>query len=332
MPTVPTYYTIVNAPFFPGLVGLLNSLRLSGNEGELVVLDRGLTDEQRTRLEPHVRLVRLPAESTPHPTLLKPFPRALEPEGVIVLVDSDMLVVQSLDWVVERAEAGAICLFPDPIPDRWFPEWEDALALRRPLRRQAYLNAGFVALSVERWPGVLARWWELCAAIPPGQVFSSQEAPFWAGDQDALNAYLSSELPEDAIEQLPAAGEAYPEQALRVRIVDARTLACELDGEPVSILHHSLGPKVWQPYGWLRLREDAYVQLLPRLLFGADVPLRLDPAEVPYRLRPGRGPHAVRAALDTVHGGIRGAVNATPPPVRARLVAARNRLVRPLGG
>src|SRR3954447_2697181 len=71
VPTVPTFYTIANAPFFPGLVGLLNSLRLSGNEGELVVLDRGLTAEQRARLEPHVRLVQLTEESTPHPTLLK---------------------------------------------------------------------------------------------------------------------------------------------------------------------------------------------------------------------------------------------------------------------
>jgi hypothetical protein len=332
VPTVPTYYTIATAPFFPGLVALLNSLRLSGNKGELVVLDRGLSDAQRRRLEPHARLVQLPVEAASRPELLKPFPRMLEPEGVIVLVDSDMLVVRSLEWVAERAEAGAICLFPDPIPDRWFAEWEQILALRRPLRRRPYLNSGFVALSVERWPGMLDRWWELCAAIPPDQPRTSQEAPFWAADQDALNAYLSSELPDDAVEQLPAGGEAYPEEALQVRVVDARTLACELDGEPVSVLHHSLGPKVWQPYGWVRLREDAYVQLLPRVLFGEDVPLRLDPAEVPFRLRPGRGPDAARTALDTVHGGLRGAVNAMPPAVRERLVAARNRLLHPLGG
>ena len=332
MPTDPTYYTIANAPFFPGLVGLLNSLRLSGNEGELVVLDCGLTDEQRTRLEPHARLMQQPAESRPHPALLKPFAQALEPEGVIVLIDSDMLAVRSLDWVVERAEAGTICLFPDPIPDRWFAEWEETLALRRPLRRRPYLNAGFVAFSVERWPDLLARWWELCAVIPPEEPYSSQEALFWAADQDALNAYLSSEIPDDAVEQLPAGGEAYPEEALRVQVVDAQTLTCELDGEPVSILHHSLGPKVWQRYGWLRLRADAYVQLLPRVLFAVDVPLRLDPSEVPFRLRPGRGPRSTRAALDTVHGGIRGIVNATPGPVRTRLIAARNRLVRPLGG
>jgi hypothetical protein len=206
------------------------------------------------------------------------------------------------------------------------------LALRGPLRRRPYLNSGFVALSVERRPDLLDRWWELCAALPGDQLRTSQEAPFWAADQDALNASLSSELPDDAVDQLPVSGEAYPEQALRVRVVNARTLDCELDGEPVSIVHHSLGPKVWQPYGWVRLRNDAYVQLLPRLLFGEDVPLRLDPAEVPFRLRPGPGPHSVRATLDTVHGGIRGAVNATPGPVRARLVAARNRLVRPLGG
>ena len=56
MPTDSTYYTIANAPFFPGLVALLNSLRLSGNAGELVVLDRGLEEEQRELLEPHAPL------------------------------------------------------------------------------------------------------------------------------------------------------------------------------------------------------------------------------------------------------------------------------------
>jgi hypothetical protein len=332
VPTVPTYYTIANAPFFPGLVALLNSLRLSGNTGELVVLDRGLDDGQRARLEPHARVVQLPEEATPHPAMLKPFAQAFDPRGVVVMVDSDMLVVRSLDPVATRAEAGSVCLFRDPIGDRWFAEWAEILPLRSPLRREPYQNAGFVAFSVDRHPGLLARWWELCAHVPNSQLYTDPSAPFWAADQDALNALLSSELPTDAVEELPVEGEAYPEQLLRVRVLDERSLACELDGEPVTILHHSLGPKVWQRHGWLRLRNDAYVRLLPRLLFGDDVPLRLEPHEVPYRLRSGAGPNAARAALDGVHGGIRGAAHATPAPLYRRLVSLRDRLARPLGG
>jgi hypothetical protein len=85
-----------------------------------------------------------------------------------------------------------------------------------------------------------------------------------------------------------------------VRIADARTLACSLDGEPVTILHYSLGRKAWQPDAWLRLREDAYVRLLPRLLFADDVPLRLAPKDVPFWLRPGRAARLFVRGVGTV--------------------------------
>ena len=332
VPTDPTYYTIATAPFFPGLVALLNSLRLSGNAGELVVLDRGLEAGQRARLEPHAQVVELPPDAATNPILLKAYPQAFDPSGVIVIVDSDMLVVAPLDAIARRAADGSICVFPDPIRDRWFPEWAEALELRAPLRRQTYVNSGFVAFSFDLRPDLLTRWWELCARVPTAEVRSDERSPFWAGDQDALNALLSSELPEDAVEVLPVEGQAHPEQLLRVRVLDERTLECELDGQAVSILHHSLGPKAWQRLGWLRLRNDAYVRLLPRLLFGDDVTLQLDPAEVPFRLRPGSTPAALRRTLDAAHGGARAAVYATPPPLRRGLVGLRNRLFRPLGG
>ena len=332
VPTDSTYYTIANAPFFPGLVALLNSLRLSGNRGELVVLDRGLEEEQRELLAPHATVVQLPDEHVGHPALLKPYAQALDPKGVVILLDSDMMVVRSLDWIVEQAAAGRICLFPDPIPDRWFAEWADTLELSAPLRRGTYLNAGFVAFDVERWPSLLSRWWELCAKIPADQLYTDQAVPFWAADQDALNALLFSELPEEAVEELPVHGEAFPEQLLRVRVQDPWTLASELDGEPTTILHYSLGPKAWQRFGWLRLRNDAYVRLLPRVLFADDVTIRLDPRGLPFRLRSGFAPNAVRNSLDVVHRSARATAHATPAPVRARLIAFRNRFFHPLGG
>ena len=315
MPTDPTYYTIANAPFFPGLVALLNSLRLSGNEGELVVLDRGLEPGQRARLEPHARVVDLSREAAGHPTLQKPYPQVFEPSGVIVIVDSDMAVVRSLDPIVERAGAGRICVFPDPIPDRWFAEWAEALGLREPLRRETYVNAGFVAFSVEHWPDLLARWWELCAPHPVGGVHErAGRALLGRRPGRPQRAPLERGSPGGA-EELPVTGEAYPEQQLRVRVKDARSLQCELDGEPVTILHHSLGPKVWQRHGWLRLRTDAYVRLLPRLWFADDVPLRLDEGEVPFRLRHGAAPRAVRSTLDAAHGGVRAVVACDSRPV-----------------
>ena len=108
-------------------MALLNSLRLSGNDGELVILDRGLEHDQRARLEPFARIVEVPAEREGHPAILKPFAHLFDPKGVVVILDSDMLVVRDLGWVIERAAAGGICLVPDPIPDRWRPEWADEL-------------------------------------------------------------------------------------------------------------------------------------------------------------------------------------------------------------
>ena len=58
-----TYYTITDEPFFVGTVALLNSLRLTGHEGEFVALDCGLTPTQQRRLAQHARVVPAQRES-----------------------------------------------------------------------------------------------------------------------------------------------------------------------------------------------------------------------------------------------------------------------------
>jgi hypothetical protein len=113
-------------------------------------------------------------------------------------------------------------------------------------------------------------------------------------------------------------------------VVDARTLRCELRGEPISILHYSLAPKAWQRRAMVRLRDDAYVRLLPRLLFGDDVAVRLEPKSVPVWLRPGARGRALVRGADLAHGGVRGAVHALPGPVRDRALALRNVVFRRL--
>ena len=332
MGTDATFYTIADAGFFPGLVALLNSLRLTGNSAELVALDRGLTTAQRRMLEGHVSLVELPEAPAGSPILLKPYPGPLGASGTIVVIDSDMIVTRSLAEIVALAEAGRICAFPDPLPHRgrWFAEWEQTLELRAPLRRRTYLNAGFLALSTDHWPDLLTRGWELCERVPREQFFGRFEQPFWAGDQDVLNAILSSEIPEEALAELPPDGEAYPEELLEAVVVDERTLRCELRGQPISILHYSLAPKAWQRKALVRLRDDAYVRLLPRLLFEDDVAVRLEPKSVPVWLRPGVRARALVRGADLAHGGVRGAVHALPGPVRDRALALRNAVFRRL--
>lgn len=334
VPTDPTYYTIANAPFFPGVVALLNSLRLTGNSGELAVLDVGLTAQQRQVLEGHVRLHTLPPGAETTPFLAKPFPHLLEDRGTIVIIDADVIVTRHLGDIVELADAGAICVYPDhpEAQDRWFAEWEEVFALREPLRRGRYMGAGFVALSLDRWRPFLRRWWEASERIPEGRHFARErEQPFWAGDQDALNALLLSEVRPDEIEAL-AEGEAVLWDSLpEVEVVDERTLACRHDGRPTALLHYSYRPKPWQPRAWIRVTDDAFVRLLPRVLFADDVEIRLDPSQVPLWVRPGPAARVVVEILDLAHRAAKTAINAPPAPVRRRLLALRNELVYRLG-
>ncbi|MGH9892863.1 MAG: hypothetical protein ACREA0_12910, partial [bacterium] len=90
------FFTICTASYFPGTVAMLNSLRLTGNRGEIVILDRGLVPWQRRVLEQHATVVDIPATSSGHPTRLKAYPHLFGYTGLIVFIDSDMIVTRSL--------------------------------------------------------------------------------------------------------------------------------------------------------------------------------------------------------------------------------------------
>lgn len=79
-----------------------------------------------------------------------------------------------------------------------------------------------------------------------------------------------------------------------------------------SILY-SMRPKPWEDRAWLRVRRDAYVRLMPRLLFADDVPIRLSAADLPVWLRPSLAAGLARAAIDRAHG----VASRMPGPVRA---------------
>ena len=337
-----TFYTIANARYFPGLVALLNSLRLTGHDQELVVLDEGLTPEQRARLDPLVRLVELPEERLGHPALAKPYPHLLDPTGVVTLIDSDIIVTRSLapalaDAAPERSRRTGTTRTTEW---RWFAEWEEDVQLSGPPRRQTYVNAGFVAFSQERWPAFLTRWREACARIPldrfgvaprwQPRVTAIEREPFWAGDQDALNAILMAEIARRHSRSSPSTRS--PTGSTRWRSSTGQTLACLYRGKPASLLHFSLAPKPWAPNGWKRVRRNAYVELLPRLLFARRPALRLDPQEVVplASSRPGRNPHARRPRwAEPRPGGHRASLawrRARSAPVRT---AAAPRAARP---
>jgi hypothetical protein len=316
-PPAVTYYTVANHRFFLGTVALLNSLHLTGNAGEVVVVDAGLTQSERDLLSAHATVLAPPRQIDVHPVVMKTYAYLSQRSGPVVVIDSDMIVTGSLDHVLALAREGKICAYPDvpALQSRWFSEWETTLQLRSPLRPDIYVNSGFVALSTDHWPDLLERWWEVCELIPPHAMWGSR-SPFNSPDQDALNALLMSEIPREAVSLLPVSEETFGGHAT---VEDFDTLTCTSEGRPTKILHFLDSPKPWEHSGWLRLAATDYVRLMRRLLFATDVPLRLDPDQVPLWLRPSRRGELTLRGLGAANRSLVRAAYEVPEPLRDRL-------------
>ena len=270
------------------------------------------------------QILTLPAELRGlHPWFAKTTGDLFWSSGILVALDADIIVTSPLDDLTEQAAAGRIAVNPDHdmTRERQFPEWVTTFELRDPLRPQRYVHAGAFALSLDHWPHLLKRWRRACFSLPaewPGQGFLG---PFGLGDQDALNALLMSEVPQEAI-WIGSEGSTVHADAFReVEVVDARSLTCRYRGGTPVVLHYGLSPKAWEPSGWRRVRaDDAYLLLLRRLFFGRDARVRIESREVPIWLRP-RG--IGRAAASVI-----GAVNFVRFDLRHKAMVFRNRLFR----
>lgn len=304
------FYAVADSRFFVGAVALINSLRLTGNAVDVVILDHGLTADERRFLERGCTVVSPPGGLAGNPLLLKPFPHVLGPTGIVAVIDSDVIVTEDLGWVLEKAAEGRICAFPDYDHRRFVPDWPEAFGLEGGLRRQTYVSSGFVVFSVERWPHLLERWWQLSTMIPAWGTRaggSRYEDPYWDGDQDALNAVLMSETPPEALFELPR--KLVPStlrELRRTRIVELRSAACTHRGRRCLMLHKGGSPKPWERGAALNVRRNAFTRLLPRVLSAPDVALPLPPESVPIWLRRSRGSRAVLSGLGAANGLTRG--------------------------
>jgi len=281
-----TFFTTCDATYFPGLVALLNSLRLMGHSDELVVADCGLFGWQRDLLERYCTIFDLPDLLVSNPTQLKAFPSLVDRPGVSVLIDCDIIVCRSLSEIIRQAGCGQICAYPDPEQDRWFAEWTDIFGLHLPLRRQPYVCSGLVAFARYSWPKLLGHWWELCGRIGTEPTYKEgvSNTPTSQSDQDALNALLMSECPATAIALQPPGEQIMRWEFRSLQIIDAGTLRCHSAlGEP-RILHACLGRKPWLRHG---VRRNAYFELLRRLISAPDIALKVPKERLPLWLRPG---------------------------------------------
>jgi hypothetical protein len=278
-----SFYTVADSDFAIGAIALLNALRILGHSEEMVVLDCGLSDSQRSLLEPHATLVdgppgRFPALAKWHATLA-------EPADVMVVFDADVFPVRSLQPLIDLAARGHVVVFRDRV-SRFFPEWSTELRLGE-LKRRPSANAGFVALPREPGIALVRRMDALMDRVDVDRtlfVYSDDyrdDYPYLCGDQDVMNAVFCSSAIED--DELVVLGAELMSSARAwggfdgLEVVDARTLECRLpNGESPYVLHH------WGPKPWLEpVPKTPFTVLLSRLLFADDVRIRIDPADVP---------------------------------------------------
>ena len=171
--------TLADARFYLGLVALLNSLHLTGHSDvPVVVLDGGLTPDQRATVEPFATLKHRPHGAKTVTALAKVDVASLELPGVVLVIDADCIVTGSLRDVFRLAAAGRICAVRDdaaPGFERRFEDWERLFELRSQVRQGGtYVNAGALCLSNDHWPHLLSRWAEITQRLPPGRYLQGR--------------------------------------------------------------------------------------------------------------------------------------------------------------
>jgi hypothetical protein len=324
-----TYVTIADENFFVGAVALINSLRLTGNDGRIVVLDAGLTERQRRTLAEACDVCDPPVSKTGvFVVFLKPAVCLLGLTGTVVLVDSDVIVTRRFSPILDQAAAGKICVIgSEANPNRRFPDaWRASLGLRSPVRVQGYMGAGLIALDIDRWGDFMQRWLELCELVPPERSDlpfelpweDVQDNPFSYPEMDVMNALFMSEVPSESIVDLGLQASPGPPDNDMVRILDRSKLRCLNGSEEPYVLHYWNRPKAWLRGARPHLAFDAYVELMARLLSADDVPVRVDAQELPIWLRDELVGKFVRRAPRRARRVVRRVVGVLPEPLKRR--------------
>jgi hypothetical protein len=286
------FYCMSSELYFPGAVGLVNSLRLAGHDAPIYLLDLGLEPEHRRLLAAEAEILDGPADVPPY--LLKTVGPRARPARTMVLIDVDMVVTRTLAKPIETAAAGRVVAVAENA-DRHVPEWGELLDLG-PTRHGPYVSSGLVILGGDAGARVLELWDANLGAVEYERSWFGRDEPGYAWrflDQDVLNAVVHSAIPEHALVALDQ--RLAPHQPYRgLRMRDERTLRCAYaDGAEPYVLHQYLGKPWIDP-----MYHGIYSRALSRLWLEPDVAVRMPPEEVPFRMRRGTAALAARKAVD----------------------------------
>jgi hypothetical protein len=306
-------YTIANERFFPGLIGLVSSLRVNGHVGPIVVLDSGLTSAQVRTLSTATTMIQSPHDMSSF--YLKPYGPLEHPDDVMLLIDADMLCVRPLDEIVERVRLGSIVAVEDigrpGYSDAIWQQWQNRLQLGK-LEPGVYANGGFFALPKELGTAFFTTFAQCLDRVDPSETHIDAdgldvELPFFWLDQDVANAVLASSPFREHTVILPyhCAPHA-PFLGMKV----AGNLSCVDDkGNRPVFLHHALQKPWLEP-----LPSNAYTELLVAYIHHPAAPA-FDERELPLFLRSGRAAacaRTMRAARGQVRARVRGKLGLRP--------------------
>ena len=314
------FYTIADSKFFLGAVALLNSLRRVGEQAPLVVVDCGLTPEQRDRLA--TRAVVVPPHADFHPLLQKATGPLAYPAETMIFIDADIVITRPLDPVVEEVKAGRVVAFEDiGNPRRFFAEWS-SLGLGA-AHRHPYVNAGFFAFTWETARDFLPLLVEQQSVVDLARTHigdGSPSDPLFYLDQDLLNAILCTRF-DGSTARLEARLAPFPPFAGVELTGSGRTLCTYADGVAPFALHH-IYRKPWLA----PLEPNAYSKLFTALVTDRHACLPIDSRELPLRLsnRPLARVDRWRASVQhTAHRHLRGKLHIRPriARLRARIAA-----------
>ncbi|HEX5194071.1 MAG TPA: hypothetical protein VFW09_14815 [Solirubrobacteraceae bacterium] len=309
------YYTVANAPYFLGTVALLNSLRRVGEDGALVVVDCGLTEEQRELLSTRATVV--DSEPGLHPLLQKARGPYANPAKVMVFIDADILVTRALDPIARHAQTGRVVVFEDyGNPDRHFTEWS-SLGLGQ-VPRRPYVNSGLFAFSWQTADELLPIFLQMQQSVDVSSTFKaggSPSHPLYFADQDLLNALLCTHF-DDRTTRLERRLAPFPPFTGIELTAGEPGLCTYADGAAPFVLHHTYRKP------WLAsLEPNLYSRVFTILMNDPDACLPIDPRRLPLRLTNRRLAPVDRwraATQHAVHGRVRGKLKLRPRIARAR--------------
>jgi hypothetical protein len=208
------------------------------------------------------------------------------PAAVAILLDVDVIVLRQLTELIAAARNGRLVAFinNEPNHDRFFAEWSSTLGFGH-LRRQPYLASGQLFVPDSLSTRLLQRWKEGQTKIDMRRTLLGRgrlSDPFYFPDMDVFNAVVAAHLEPDEIMAVEHRLAPLPPFE-GLHLIDMDSLLCRYpDGVRPFLIHHVLAKP------WLKAtRTNIYSLLLPRLLLGPDVALRLEPEQLPLRLRDG---------------------------------------------